>query len=222
LTKLSNARFTIVGNGPEEARLRADVFAYKVKDSVDFMSRLPQNRLFDLYESHDLLIFPSLHDSGGFVVLEALSHGMPVVCLALGGPKDIVTANSGVIINTTGLDTAQVASRMAAELTDLFASPTRVAALSAGAISRATEFLLPNRVAKFYEEALKFIEAEKGDSVSERRVDKAERRSNFGYPQGQVAHALEERQSRAPATRTISSDSNLPCSKSPVRKGSEH
>ena len=35
--------------------------------------------------SHDFLLFPSLHDSGGFVVLEALCHGMPVLCLDLGG-----------------------------------------------------------------------------------------------------------------------------------------
>ena len=99
-----------------------------------------------------------------YVVLEAMSRGLPVVCLDLGGPKDTVTPNSGVIIKTAGLNTAQVASRIAAELTDLIASPTRLAALSAGAISRANEFLLPNRVAQFYREAWKFIEDRGGNS----------------------------------------------------------
>ena len=164
LKKIPNARFTIVGSGPEEARLKADVLARKIKDSVDFISWLPQNNLFELYDSHDLLLFPSLHDSSGGVVLEALCHGMPVVCLDLGGPKDIVTLNSGVIIKTAGLNTAQVASRIAAELTDLIASPTRLAALSAGAISRANEFLLPNRVTQFYCGAWKFIEDRGGNS----------------------------------------------------------
>ena len=164
LKKIPNARFTIVGSGPEEARLKADVLARKIKDSVDFISWLPQNNLFELYDSHDLLLFPSLHDSSGGVVLEALCHGMPVVCLDLGGPKDIVTLNSGVIIKTAGLNTAQLASRIAGELTDLISSPTRLAALSAGAISRATEFLLPNRVAQFYREAWQFIEDRGGNS----------------------------------------------------------
>jgi glycosyltransferase involved in cell wall biosynthesis len=50
--------------------------------------------------SHDFLLFPSLHDSGGFVVLEALCHGMPVLCLDLGGPKEIVSLDSGLIIKT--------------------------------------------------------------------------------------------------------------------------
>jgi glycosyltransferase involved in cell wall biosynthesis len=158
LKKIPNARLTIVGSGPEEARLKADALARKIKDSVDFISWLPQKNLFELYDSHDLLLFPSLHDSGGVVVMEALCHGMPVVCLDLGGPKEIVTPNSGVIIKTAGLNTAQVTSRIAAELTELIASPTRLAALSAGAISRANEFLLPNRVAQFYREAWKFIE----------------------------------------------------------------
>ena len=164
LKKIPNARFTIVGSGPEEARLKAAALARKIKDRVDFISWLPQNNLFELYDSHDLLLFPSLHDSSGGVVLEALCHGMPVVCLDLGGPKDIVTLNSGVIIKTAGLNTAQVASRIAAELTDLIASPTRLAALSAGAISRANEFLLPNRVTQFYREAWKFIEDRGGNS----------------------------------------------------------
>lgn len=161
LTKIPNARFTIVGKGPEEARLKAKALAWKIKDSVDFIPWLPQNKLFELYNSHDLLLFPSLHDSSGGVVLEALCHGMPVVCLDLGGPKDIVTANSGVIIRTTGLDTTQVASNIANGVYDVLRSPTALAQLSLGAISRAGEFILSDRVAAFYQEALRFIEGDR-------------------------------------------------------------
>ena len=103
-----------------------------------------------LYDSHDLLLFPSLHDSAGCVVLEALCHGMPVACLDLGGPKDIVTPQSGIIVNTRGLTTAQVAARLADEIYDALSSPPLLARLSAGAIARANEFLLSERVAKLY------------------------------------------------------------------------
>jgi glycosyltransferase involved in cell wall biosynthesis len=168
LTRLPTARLTIVGDGPEEARLKADALAYKVTDSVDFIPRLPQTKLFDLFESHDLLIFPSLHDSGGFVVLEALCHGMPVMCLDLGGPKEVVTASSGVIVKTDGLNTAELASRTADEICNLFASPTRLAELSAGAIARAHEFLFPERVAQFYREAWKFIEEREASRAAAR------------------------------------------------------
>jgi glycosyltransferase involved in cell wall biosynthesis len=165
LSQCPEARFTIVGRGPEEQRLKAEAARYGVADRIDFISwRLPRQQLLDLYESHDLFVFPSLHDSGGHVVVEAMSRGLPVVCLDLGGPKDTVTPNAGVIIKTAGLNTAQVASRIAGELTDLIASPTRLAALSAGAISRANEFFLPNRITQFYREAWKFVEDHGGNS----------------------------------------------------------
>ena len=157
LSKIPSARFTIVGSGPEEARLKADALARKINKNVDFISWLPQNKLFELYESHDLLLFPSLHDSSGGVVLESLCRGMPVVCLDLGGPKDIVTPNSGIIIKTTALNTTQVASSIANELYKVLSTPTTLTHLSRGAISRASEFILPSRVAKFYHETLNFI-----------------------------------------------------------------
>jgi len=157
LTKFPKARFTIVGSGPEETRLKADALAWKIRDSVDFISWLPQSNLFELYDSHDLLLFPSLHDSSGGVVLEALCHGMPVVCLDLGGPKDIVTVNSGVIIRTDDQNTAQVAAKMAVEISRLLASPETLAVLSAGAVSRAREFILAKRIEDFYNCAMNFI-----------------------------------------------------------------
>jgi glycosyltransferase involved in cell wall biosynthesis len=158
LSKLPSARLTIVGRGPEEARLRADVIAHDISQNVDFISWLPQRELTCLYNNHDLLLFPSLHDSSGWVVLEALCQGLPVVCLDVGGPKDIVTLKSGVIIKTDGLNTNQVAANIAVQLYELLSSPTTLSALSAGAISRANEFLLPNRIGKFYKQALNYLD----------------------------------------------------------------
>jgi glycosyltransferase involved in cell wall biosynthesis len=148
--RIPNLRLTIVGNGPEERRLKADVALRQLAANVDFIPWMPQDRYLRLYDSHDLLVFPSLHDSSGGVVLEALCHGMPVVCLDLGGPKDIVTPQSGIIVNTGGLSTAQVAARLADEIYEALSSPTLLAQLSAGAIARANEFLLPDRLTRLY------------------------------------------------------------------------
>jgi glycosyltransferase involved in cell wall biosynthesis len=169
--RLAGARFTIVGDGAERDRLHAIAASRKIRDHVDFIPRLPQDKLFELYDSHDLLLFPSLHDSGGFVVLEALSHGLPVVCLDLGGPKDIVTPTSGAIVNTKGRNTAEVAEAVADEIFRIFTSPGRLSALSAGAVARAREFLLSNRVAQFYECA--------ADSVSTGEIDHRAPRQRF-------------------------------------------
>ena len=108
-----DAQFTIVGDGPERSRLEQAAAALAIRNRVEFIPRLPQLRLFELYDTHDLLLFPSLHDSGGFVVLEALSHGLPVVCLDLGGPNDIVSANSGVVVSTN--DSGQNTERLGSD-----------------------------------------------------------------------------------------------------------
>jgi glycosyltransferase involved in cell wall biosynthesis len=158
LSRCPEARLTIVGRGPEEHRLKAEVARYDLAHRIDFISWLPQQqRLFDLYERHDLLVFPSLHDSAGFVVLEAISRGLPVVCLDLGGPKQIVTRESGIVVHTMGRNTAQVGAAMAEEVSRLFAEPARLARLSAGAIARAQDFILSKRVAAFYRRATDFI-----------------------------------------------------------------
>ncbi len=150
VNRIPNLRLTIVGNGPEEGRLKADVALRKLAGNVDFIPRMPQEKFLRLYDNHDLLLFPSLHDSAGCVVLEALSHGTPVACLDLGGPKDIVTPQCGIIVNTGGLTTAQVAAQLAEEIYEALSSPPLLARLSAGAIARANEFLLADRVTKLY------------------------------------------------------------------------
>lgn len=155
--QIPDSHFTIVGDGPERSRLEQDVRAQNLFNHVEFIPRLPQNQLFELYDSHDLLLFPSLHDSGGFVVLEALSHGLPVVCLDLGGPKDMVTPNSGLVIKTSGRHTSQVAAVMADEISCLLKSPQRLTELSAGAISRAQDFVLAKRISELYDRATCFI-----------------------------------------------------------------
>jgi glycosyltransferase involved in cell wall biosynthesis len=153
-----DARFTIVGDGPERSRLEQEAASLAPR-RVEFIPRVPQLKLFELYDTHDLLLFPSLHDSGGFAVLEALSHGLPVVCLDLGGPNEIVTANSGVVVRTSGSgqNTEQLAISMAAAISQLLEAPEKMAELSTGAIARAREFLLSKRIPALYHHAAGFI-----------------------------------------------------------------
>jgi glycosyltransferase involved in cell wall biosynthesis len=157
LKRLPDARLTIVGEGPEKYRLQRQARARSVDHRVVFTSGLPQTELFGLYDTHDLFLFPSLHDSGGFVIVEALAHGLPVICLNLGGPSHIVTPKAGVVVATADRNTAQVATAIADEICCLLADPVRLAALSDGAVARARDFTLRNRVTEFYNRATEFI-----------------------------------------------------------------
>jgi glycosyltransferase involved in cell wall biosynthesis len=166
--RLPDARLTIVGKGKEQGRLKAAAAGYGLSNNIEFVPWLPQQELFALYRSHDLLIFPSLHDSSGGVVLEALSFGLPVVCLDLGGPKQIVTSDSGVVVSTAGRNTAQVAVALADEIFRIFVSPSHLSQLSLGATDRASRFILSDRVAKFYDLAVGFIASPNCDANADR------------------------------------------------------
>jgi glycosyltransferase involved in cell wall biosynthesis len=168
--KLPETRLTIVGSGPEESRLRADVAARGLQRQVDFVAWMPQQEFLRLYAVHDLFVFPSLHDSAGWVVLESLCQGVPVVCLDLGGPKEIVTQASGLIISTAGRSTHDVAASMAERLHDVLVSPAQLAELSAGAVARAHDFLLSNQVVSLYEQAREYMQGLRQPGGQERQA----------------------------------------------------
>ena len=157
VANMPDAQLTIVGNGPEEARLKTEIAQRGLGANITFVSWMPQEQFLRLYDTHDLFVFPSLHDSTGWVVLESFCKGLPVACLNLGGPKDIVTPQCGIIVDTQGLDTSGVAARLAEELRVLLADPERLTALSAGAIARVGEFLLRDQVQRLYAQAMEHL-----------------------------------------------------------------
>jgi glycosyltransferase involved in cell wall biosynthesis len=93
---------TVLGTGPEAKRLSALVASLGLRDSVNWIPRLEAvDDVYRLYREHDVFLFPSLHESGGMAVLEAMAAGLPVICLALGGPGVSVTEECGVLIQPT-------------------------------------------------------------------------------------------------------------------------
>jgi len=66
---------------------------------VELAGSLPQAGLFSLMNQCDLLVLPTLSDSFGMVVTEALMHGLPVLTTANAGAADlIVEGRTGWIV----------------------------------------------------------------------------------------------------------------------------
>jgi glycosyltransferase involved in cell wall biosynthesis len=106
LPKHPSSEYWIVGDGPLRGRLQADARALGIEDSVRFLGRLPRYQVFEILGEVDVLLHPSLHDSGGGVCAEALAAKRPVVCLALGGPALQVDSTSGYCISAEHPDQA--------------------------------------------------------------------------------------------------------------------
>jgi len=135
----ADLRLTLIGDGPMRPHLHRLAVGLGIGARVHWMERLPQNELLARYPGFDALLFPSLHDSTGGVVLEALSFALPVVCFDLGGPAEIVTPTCGRVVSTAGLDEEGAVAAMGEALCQLQADPALYVRLSAGALARALE-----------------------------------------------------------------------------------
>lgn len=138
LPEFPHSRFTIVGNGPQESELRDLSYRLNLDRHIDWVQWVPHNEVMSLYEQHDVLLFPSLHDSSGNVVLEAMTHALPVVCLKLGGPAAIVDSFSGIRVDAR--EPSQVIEQLGNALLLLAGNPLLRAFLSRGAHARANNY----------------------------------------------------------------------------------
>ena len=125
-----DVQLDIAGDGPLRPHLAAEITRHGLCDRVCLLGAIPRADLLALYGQADLFVFPSLHDSSGNVVLEALSRGLPVICLDLGGPKHYVTPDCGVVVSTRGLSRSKVEQGMARAITELILDPARLRRMS--------------------------------------------------------------------------------------------
>ena len=105
-----------------------------------------------MYGAHHAFLFPSLHDAGGAVILEALAHGLPVICLALGGPGKMVDPLCGRVVPVANRTEDECVALIASEIVALAANERLRVALARGAIKRCRDFSWSKIVAALYKE----------------------------------------------------------------------
>lgn len=133
-----DVRLTIVGDGPARRMLARRVERAGLAQAVRFLGQMSQREAFAQYGQAHVFLFPSLHDSGGNVVLEALAAGLPVVCLDLGGPSMFVDSSCDLLVPARlAAGEAPVAAGIASAIERIVESPASWTKLHVGALARA-------------------------------------------------------------------------------------
>jgi glycosyltransferase involved in cell wall biosynthesis len=97
--RCGNCEYWIVGEGPESERLKRLAASLGVASSVRFVGAVSRPSYLQLVAECDVLLHPSVHEPGAFAIVEAMAAGVPVVCMDMGEPSLLVTAETGFRID---------------------------------------------------------------------------------------------------------------------------
>jgi glycosyltransferase involved in cell wall biosynthesis len=98
-----NVELRIVGNGPLRDELQRHVAKRGLANRVVFTGSVTHDLMSREFAEADVFVFPSLRDTSGAVVLEAMAMGLPVVCFDHQGAALMVEDGCGIKVPLDGI-----------------------------------------------------------------------------------------------------------------------
>lgn len=83
----------VVGDGPERARLE------KRYPEARWLGGRHGDQLAKMYRSADVMVFPSVTDTFGLVIIESMACGTPVAAYPVAGPIDVIGQSKGGVMH---------------------------------------------------------------------------------------------------------------------------
>lgn len=114
---------TIVGSGPMEEEWRQAAKSLGIAREVRFTGELSLDQVAEHMREAHVFCLPSVRESGGAVLLEAMASARPVIAVAFGGPAEIVDEGVGCPIAPDGPDS--VVRDLIIALRDIYQNPDR-------------------------------------------------------------------------------------------------
>jgi glycosyltransferase involved in cell wall biosynthesis len=112
------ASFVIVGpDQGEEAVVRARISKSGVEDRVHVVGGMVHDDLMRLLSRSTAMVFPSLNEPYGMIVVEALSMGVPTIATTQTGiGQKLRSADAAILAEPTSYDTAQAICKIAGDV----------------------------------------------------------------------------------------------------------
>jgi len=127
---------TIIGQGRPwyTSFLKELAVTMGISDRVEWIPSVKRSDLIAVYRHHDLFCFPSVSDTYGVALLEAMSSGLPALVSMTGGPAEIVSDECGVRIPVQSPE--QYVADASAALADLIGDAAKRARMGEAARRR--------------------------------------------------------------------------------------
>lgn len=103
--RVPQARYLIVGNGPERLMLEGLIRSYGLTGSVELAGEKVDQEVMALYQKASIFVLPAIvtekgtEEGQGLVLQEAQACGIPVVASRIGGiPEGVLDGTSGFLV----------------------------------------------------------------------------------------------------------------------------
>lgn len=91
--------FTMVGGGPDLDYLKSLSVELNISKNITWTGMVAKKHVSSYLANAQAHILVSHYDSFGVAYIEAMAHGLPSIAAALGGPRDIIDEQTGVLID---------------------------------------------------------------------------------------------------------------------------
>jgi len=141
-----NYTLVIVGAVPQRSQLEAFCQDHHLTERVIWTGRIGYDQIGACFRQADVFVLPTLEDTWGMVVLEAMAVGKPVLCSKGAGASELVVpGENGYVFD------AQKPEELAALMRQLIDDPAAIAPLGANAQERMAAYT-PAAAAEFLAE----------------------------------------------------------------------
>lgn len=89
----------IFGEGNQQGLLKNQVKDFGLEEHVVFHGRVPFDQMQQRYKDADIYVLPSLRETTGTAVFEAMANKLPVVALNQNGVRHIVEEDAGILVD---------------------------------------------------------------------------------------------------------------------------
>jgi teichuronic acid biosynthesis glycosyltransferase TuaC len=141
----------IGGDGEERDRLQMQATQAGIASQIRFLGQLDRNQMRSSMQQCDAFVLPSLYETFGVVLIEALASGKPVIATKCGGPESIVNENNGFLVKPADPDALGEAMQKMVESIDQFDK----AWIRADCIARFSRQAVTGELNKIYRQILK-------------------------------------------------------------------